>query len=86
MKKNIFVQTLLQSTLERMGLGPEELDEAARRILQEFGDGQIEKGVDGPSLDLGNAPLEMPQVSEDILGDVNDEGDEGDEGDDEGDK
>ena len=87
------VQTLLQATLERMGLGPEELDEAARRILQEFGDGQIEKGVDGPGLDLGNAPLEMPQVSEDSLGDVNDEakdegaeGADGGEGADEGDK
>ena len=86
------VQTLLQATLERMGLGPEELDEAARRILQEFGDGQITKGVDNLELNLGNDPLEMPQASEDILsdtkGEAKDEGvDEGvDEGADEGDK
>ncbi|MYI86556.1 MAG: hypothetical protein F4081_07190 [Dehalococcoidia bacterium] len=40
------VQRLLQQTMERMGLGPDELDEVARRILKEFGE-------DGPP-DLGN--------------------------------
>lgn len=78
------VQTLLQATLERMGLGPEELDEAARRILQEFGDGQITKGVDDPALDSGDTPLEMPQAVEDFLNDGNEEAK--DEEDAEGDK
>lgn len=40
------VQTLLQQTMERLGMGPEQLDEVARRILKEFGE-------DGPP-DLGN--------------------------------
>lgn len=40
------VQRLLQQTMERMGLGPDELDEVARRILKEFG----EEGTP----DLGN--------------------------------
>ncbi len=78
------VQTLLQATLKRMGLGPEELDEAARRILQEFGDGQITKGVDDPALDSGDTPLEMPQAVEDFLNDGNEEAK--DEEDAEGDK
>ena len=78
------VQTLLQATLERMGLGPEELDEAARRILQEFGDGQITKDVDDPALDSRDTPLEMPQAVEDFLNDGNEEAK--DEEDVEGDK
>ncbi|HCV00629.1 MAG TPA: hypothetical protein DGL25_05455 [Dehalococcoidia bacterium] len=32
------VQRLLQQTMERMGLGPEQLDEVARRIIREFGE------------------------------------------------
>ena len=40
------VQRLLQQTMERMGMGPEQLDEVARRILREFGE-------DGPP-DLSN--------------------------------
>ena len=34
----IEVQRLLRQTMERMGLGPEQLDEVARRIIKEFGE------------------------------------------------
>ncbi len=40
------VQRLLRQTMERMGMGPDQLDEVARRILREFGE-------DGPP-DLRN--------------------------------
>ncbi len=40
------VQRLLQQTMERMGIGPDQLDEVARRIIREFGE-------DGPP-DLGS--------------------------------
>lgn len=40
------VQRLLRQTMERMGMGPEQLDEVARRIIREFGE-------DGPP-DLRN--------------------------------
>ena len=66
------VQRLLQQTMERMGMGPEQLDEVARRILKEFGEsgppdlsglGDIRPtGEAGPS-DLGS------------LGDLDDLGD-----------
>lgn len=32
------VQRLLRQTMERMGMGPEQLDEVARRIIREFGE------------------------------------------------
>jgi hypothetical protein len=60
------VQTLLQSTLERMGLGPEELDEAARRILQEFGDGKSPNVLDelGLNIEEEDVSSELPQPDE----------------------
>ena len=60
------VQTLLQSTLERMGLGPEELDEAARRILQEFGDGKSPNVLDelGLNIEEEDVSSELPQSDE----------------------
>ncbi len=49
------VQRLLQETMQRMGLGPEQLDEVARRLLKEFGeDGPPDLSV------LGDFPTPPP--------------------------
>ena len=60
------VQTLLQATLKRMGLGPEELDEAARRILQEFGDGKSPNILSelGLNIEEEDTSSELPQPDE----------------------
>lgn len=66
------VQHLLQQTMERMGMGPEQLDEVARRILKEFGEGGT------PDLEnLGNL-RDLGQGSPPDLGKLGDLGDLGD--------
>ena len=61
------VQRLLQQTMERMGLGPDQLDEVARRILKEFGEdgppdlsglGDIRPDPPPPPPPLDDAPPE----------------------------
>lgn len=66
------VQRLLQQTMERMGMGPEQLDEVARRILKEFGEG------DPPDLSsLGSIRDAGEAAPPDLggLGDLDDLGD-----------
>ena len=50
------VQRLLQHTMERMGLGPEQLDEVARRIIREFGEEGTPDLSNLSGLDLGGPP------------------------------
>ena len=61
------VQSLLRQTMERMGMGPEQLDEVARRILKEFGEdgppdlsnlGDLRPGPPPPPPPLDDAPDE----------------------------
>ena len=52
------VQRLMQQTMERMGIGKDQLDELARKIVEQFGENGPDN--DRPSLDDGNSPLGGP--------------------------
>ena len=52
------VQQLLKQTMERMGLGPDQLDEIARRIIHEFGEGDTPPDLG--AFDLGRGPGSPP--------------------------
>ena len=49
------VQRLLQATMEKMGINKEQLDELARRIIDQFG-----SGPNGEGLPPGDEPLFPP--------------------------
>ena len=49
------VQRLLQATMEKMGINKEQLDELARRIIDQFGG-----GANGEGLPPGDEPLFPP--------------------------
>lgn len=46
------VQRLMQQTMEKMGITKEQLDDIARRIVEQFGEG----GAEGPGLGPGPGP------------------------------
>jgi hypothetical protein len=63
------VQRLLRSTMDRMGITKEQLDDLASRIIEEFGGSENVPedlrgmlGFDGSSPSLGDAPTSTPDA------------------------